>query len=122
MQFRRRHHVFLVFAQDALDQGALLYVTWHYGDIAALQFFRRPGEFIETQAGLAAFVRVWSMATVATVGKDRPHLTIEVYGHVARAGDAGGKQAEQGSDVLGSHQGCRHSTQKPGSCRTTNKG
>ena len=105
MQFRRRHHVFLIFAQDPLDQSALLDVTRHHRDISALQFFRRPGEFIETQAGLATFVGVGPMATVAAVGKDRTHLTIEVDRRVGRASEGRAKQAEQGSGVRGAHQG-----------------
>ena len=48
MQFRRRHHVFLIFAQDALHEGAVFKISWRHRHITAFQFLRRPGKFIET--------------------------------------------------------------------------
>ena len=48
MQLGRRHHVFLIFAQDALHQRAVLEISWCDRHIAAFQLLRRPGKFIET--------------------------------------------------------------------------
>ena len=87
MQFRGWHHVFLVFAQDTLHQRAVLEITRCDRHIPAFQLLRRPGKFIETQAGLTTFVGVRSMTSVAAVGKDRTHLTIEVDRRVGRASD-----------------------------------
>ena len=122
MQFRGWHHVFLVFAQDTLYQRAILEITRCDRHIAAFQLLRRPGKFIETQAGLTTLVGVRSMTTVAAVGKDRTHLAIEVHRCVGCVNDGCAEQAEQGSGVRGAHlEGWRHSTPKPSSCRTMNK-
>jgi len=106
MQFRRRHHIFLVLAQDTLHQRAVLDVARHHRGVAALQHFRRAGELIETKTSLTTFIGVRSVTTVAAVRKDRAHLAIEVHWCIGCVSDGYAEQAEQGSGVRGAHQGC----------------
>ena len=79
MQFRRRHHVFLVFAQDALDQGALLGIARYDGRITALKDFAGARGFVEAETSLATLISVGTVTAITTVGEDRAHLAVEIH-------------------------------------------
>ena len=78
MQFRRRHDLVRVGRAHPFDHHALLGVTGYDRPVAALQFFRRSGEFIEAQTCLTTFVRIRAVTTVAAVGKDGADIAVEV--------------------------------------------
>ena len=103
VELRRRHHVFRVFRADAFDHLALLEVAGDHGAFAALEFLRRAFRFVETQAGLAAFVRIRAVAAVATVGQQRPYVAVEVDGLIrGEQGDAHDEREE--SDEAERHE------------------
>ena len=62
-----------------MSHGAFLQVAWDDCDVTALELLRCAANFIETQTGLAAFIRIGSVAAVATIGKNRSHFPIEVH-------------------------------------------
>jgi len=66
---------------------AFFQVAWDDCDVAALKLLRGSANFIKTETGLAAFIRIGSVATVATIGKNRPDLAVEVHRRICCAGE-----------------------------------
>ena len=61
-----------------MSHGAFLQVARDDCDVAALKLLRCAANFIKTETGLAAFIRIGSVAAVATIGKNRSDFAIKV--------------------------------------------
>ena len=85
-----------------MDHGAFLEVAWDDCDIAALELLRCAANFIETQTGLAAFIRIGSVAAVATIGENRSHFPIKVHRRF-RCPDEGSRQDADEGKRVGTH-------------------
>ena len=87
MQLRRWHDFLGVGREDAMDHRAFLQVARDDRDVAALELLRCAANFIETQTGLAAFIRIGSVAAVATIGENRSDFAIKVHRRICRPGE-----------------------------------
>ena len=79
MQLRWRHDLLGIGREDAMHHRAFLQVARDDRDVAALELLRGAANFIKTETGLAAFIRIGSVAAVATIGENRPDFAIEVH-------------------------------------------
>ena len=75
-----------------MDHRAFLQITRDDRDVAAFELFCGAFEFVQPEAGLATLVRIRTVATVTTVGKDRTDLTIEVHGYFGRVRRGGDRE------------------------------
>ena len=70
-----------------MSHGAFLQVARDDCDVAALKLLRCAANFIKTETGLAAFIRIGSVAAVATIGKNRSDFAIKVNRRICRPGE-----------------------------------
>ena len=102
VKLRRRHDLFRVSRDDPMSHRTFLQIARDNRDIAALKFLSGTSEFVQTEARLAALIRIWSVTAIATIGQNRTNLPIEVDGHFGRPRRGGDRETKE-SERAGTH-------------------